>query len=195
VPPSPLIELHGASAGYAGKPVLSGLDLSLRPAEHVAVLGRSGAGKSTLLNLLFQRLDDRAAQALGAQAFLDRVEDLTREVFGPVLTAQVFDTEEEAIDLANGTEFGLVAGVWTSDGGRQMRMARALRSGQVFLNNYGAGGGVELPFGGVETRVGSPEADVSGDVRALDAGVVGAARGREDGRRVDEQSERQNQRE
>jgi len=61
VRPSPLIELHGASAGYAGKPVLSGLDLSLRPAEHVAVLGRSGAGKSTLLNLLFQRLDDRAA--------------------------------------------------------------------------------------------------------------------------------------
>ncbi len=59
--PSPLIELHGASAGYAGKAVLSGLDLSLRPAEHVAVLGRSGAGKSTLLNLLFQRLDDRAA--------------------------------------------------------------------------------------------------------------------------------------
>ena len=58
---SPLIELRGASAGYAGKPVLSGLDLSLRPAEHVAVLGRSGAGKSTLLNLLFQRLDDRAA--------------------------------------------------------------------------------------------------------------------------------------
>ena len=61
MPPSPLIELHGASAGYAGKAVLSGLDLSLRPAEHVAVLGRSGAGKSTLLNLLFQRLDDRAA--------------------------------------------------------------------------------------------------------------------------------------
>ncbi len=61
MPPSPLIELHGASASYAGKPVLSGLDLSLRPAEHVAVLGRSGAGKSTLLNLLFQRLDDRAA--------------------------------------------------------------------------------------------------------------------------------------
>lgn len=59
--PSPLIELRGASAGYAGKAVLSGFDLTLRPAEHVAVLGRSGSGKSTLLNLLFQRLDDRAA--------------------------------------------------------------------------------------------------------------------------------------
>mgnify|MGYP003334867429 CR=1 FL=1 len=50
--------------------------------------------------------------------------------------------------LANGTRFGLVSGVWTADGGRQFRMARRIRSGQVFINNYGAGGGVELPFGG-----------------------------------------------
>ena len=61
MPPPPLIELRAATAGYAGRPVLSDFNLSLRPAEHVAVLGRSGAGKSTLLNLLFQRLDDRAA--------------------------------------------------------------------------------------------------------------------------------------
>jgi aldehyde dehydrogenase (NAD+) len=52
------------------------------------------------------------------------------------------------VRLANGTEYGLVAGVWTQDGGRQLRMARAIRAGQVFVNNYGAGGGVELPFGG-----------------------------------------------
>jgi aldehyde dehydrogenase (NAD+) len=44
----------------------------------------------------------------------------------------------------------LTAGVWTRDGGRQLRMAKALRAGQVFINNYGAGGGVELPFGGVK---------------------------------------------
>ena len=43
----------------------------------------------------------------------------------------------------------LVAGVWTADGGRQMRLAKRLRAGQVFINNYGAAGGVELPFGGV----------------------------------------------
>ena len=53
--------------------------------------------------------------------------------------------------LANGTRFGLVSGVWTADGGRQFRMARRIRSGQVFINNYGAGGGVELPFGGVKS--------------------------------------------
>jgi aldehyde dehydrogenase (NAD+) len=71
-------------------------------------------------------------------------------VFGPVLAVQAFDDEEEAVALANGTAFGLVAGVWTRDGGRQLRLARRLRSGQVFVNNYGAGGGVELPFGGVK---------------------------------------------
>lgn len=56
-----LIELRGASAGYAGRPVLRGLDLALRAGEHVAVLGRSGAGKSTLLNLLHAQLAAEAA--------------------------------------------------------------------------------------------------------------------------------------
>ena len=70
------------------------------------------------------------------------------EIFGPVQVVIPFDSEEEAVTIANGTDFGLVAGVWTADGGRQMRLAKAIRSGQVFLNNYGAGGGVELPFGG-----------------------------------------------
>jgi aldehyde dehydrogenase (NAD+) len=72
------------------------------------------------------------------------------EVFGPVLAAMPFDDEAHAIALANGTGYGLVAGVWTRDGARQLRVARALESGQVFVNNYGAGGGVELPFGGVK---------------------------------------------
>ncbi len=71
------------------------------------------------------------------------------EIFGPVQVILPFDDEAEAVAIANGTVYGLVAGVWTADGGRQFRMARALRCGQVFINNYGAGGGVELPFGGV----------------------------------------------
>ena len=72
------------------------------------------------------------------------------EVFGPVLAAMQFTDEASAIKFANGTDFGLVAGVWTRDGGRQLRKARAIRSGQIFVNNYGAGGGIELPFGGVK---------------------------------------------
>ena len=72
------------------------------------------------------------------------------EVFGPVLCAMVFDTEEDAVQLANGTDFGLVAAVWTRDGDRQARLARRVQSGQFFINCYGAGGGVELPFGGTK---------------------------------------------
>lgn len=71
------------------------------------------------------------------------------EIFGPAVVVTPFETEDEAVAIANGTDYGLVAGVWTADGARQMRLARRLRAGQVFLNNYGAAGGVELPFGGV----------------------------------------------
>jgi len=73
-----------------------------------------------------------------------------KEVFGPVLAALPFTDEEDAVRLANATEFGLVAGVWTENGGRQARMAQRIHSGQVFINCYGAGGGVELPFGGMK---------------------------------------------
>lgn len=72
-----------------------------------------------------------------------------QEIFGPVVVVIPFDTEDDALRIANGVDYGLVAGVWTRDGARQMRLSRKLRAGQVFINNYGAGGGVELPFGGV----------------------------------------------
>lgn len=71
------------------------------------------------------------------------------EIFGPVQVLMPFADEDEAVRIANGTPYGLIAGVWTRDGSRQLRMAKRIKAGQVFLNNYGAGGGVELPFGGV----------------------------------------------
>lgn len=73
-----------------------------------------------------------------------------KEVFGPVLAALPFEDEADAIALANATDYGLLAAVWTENGGRQQRVAKAVRCGQVFVNCYGAGGGVELPFGGVK---------------------------------------------
>ena len=72
------------------------------------------------------------------------------EIFGPVQAVIPFDDEAQALQIANGTAFGLVAGVWTRDGSRALRLARKLHCGQVFINNYGAGGGIELPFGGVK---------------------------------------------
>lgn len=71
------------------------------------------------------------------------------EIFGPVQVLIPFDTEAQAIEIANSTDYGLVAAIWTDSGARQMRAAKALKAGQIFINNYGAGGGVELPFGGI----------------------------------------------
>src|SRR5690606_32828911 len=56
------------------------------------------------------------------------------EIFGPVLVATPFRDEDEAVALANATDYGLVAGVWTRDGARQLRLARDLKCGQVFIN-------------------------------------------------------------
>jgi aldehyde dehydrogenase (NAD+) len=72
------------------------------------------------------------------------------EIFGPVLVAIRVRDEAHALEVANGTPYGLVSGVWTGDLARGMRLARKIRTGQVFVNNYGAGGGVELPFGGMK---------------------------------------------
>jgi aldehyde dehydrogenase (NAD+) len=72
------------------------------------------------------------------------------EIFGPVLATMAFDTEAEGIALANSTQYGLMAAVWTENGGRQQRVSKAIKAGQVYINAFGAGGGVELPFGGVK---------------------------------------------
>ena len=60
------------------------------------------------------------------------------ELFGPVLSALTFETEEEALRLANDTQHGLAAGIFTRDGARQLRMARAVRAGIVWVNTYRA---------------------------------------------------------
>lgn len=70
-----------------------------------------------------------------------------QEVFGPVLAVMVFNTDEEAIALANSTEFGLAAGVWTQDLKRAHRMAHKLQAGSVWINTYRTSAPMS-PFGG-----------------------------------------------
>ena len=69
------------------------------------------------------------------------------EIFGPVLTVLTFANEDEALAIANGVKYGLVAGIFTNDINRAMRLARSIKAGQIFVNEYYAGG-EETPFGG-----------------------------------------------
>ena len=71
------------------------------------------------------------------------------EVFGPVLAVIPFDSEEEAVRIANDTDFGLAAAVWTADLSRAHRMVKAIKAGVVHVNTYG-GADVTVPLGGVK---------------------------------------------
>ena len=83
---------------------------------------------------------------------LDRVTPDMRvaqeEIFGPVLAMIEFDDLEQAAEIANRSQYGLVSGIWTRDINKAMSLAARIKAGQVYVNTYGAGGGVELPFGG-----------------------------------------------
>jgi aldehyde dehydrogenase (NAD+) len=70
------------------------------------------------------------------------------EIFGPVLSIIQFDDLDEAASIANRSQYGLIAGVWTRDINKALMLASRIKAGQVYVNTYGAGGGVELPFGG-----------------------------------------------
>ena len=75
------------------------------------------------------------------------MEIASTEVFGPVLSVMAFDDNEDPISISNSTDYGLVGGVFTQDIDLAMRTARDVAAGQIFVNEWYAGG-VETPFGG-----------------------------------------------
>jgi acyl-CoA reductase-like NAD-dependent aldehyde dehydrogenase len=94
---------------------------------------------------------------------VDSGSDLVQEeIFGPVLSIQSFADEREAVALANGTRFGLMASIWTGDVSRAHRVADRLDCGQVFVNTYSAGTGIEIPFGGFKRSGVGREKGVAG---------------------------------
>ena len=94
---------------------------------------------------------------------VERSSSLAREeIFGPVISLIEFEGEAQAIDLANDSEYGLIAGVWTNDIGRAHRVARKIKAGQIYVNTYGVGAGVEIPFGGYKKSGFGREKGVAG---------------------------------
>jgi betaine-aldehyde dehydrogenase len=93
---------------------------------------------------------------------LDQDADLVQqECFGPVVTVQKFTSESEALDMANGVEYGLAASVWTRDVGRATRMANALHFGTVWINDHLVLG-PEMPVGGFRSSGYGKEGGVAG---------------------------------
>ncbi|WP_017599828.1 aldehyde dehydrogenase, partial [Nocardiopsis lucentensis] len=119
------------------------------------VLGHVGAAHDEGARLRTggaRTLEDTGGTFLEPTVF-DRVAPSSRlareEVFGPVLAVTAFDSPDEAVALANDTDYGLAAGVWTADLSTAHRMARALRAGTVWVNCYEEGD-LTVPFGGMK---------------------------------------------
>lgn len=112
---------------------------------------RQGESEGATLKLGGEASDSKG-YFLAPTVFDDVTPDMRigrEEIFGPVLSVFGFDSEEQAIALANDSDFGLAAGVWSQDIDRIMRVSRRLQSGQVYVNNW-AGIDQTVPFGGVK---------------------------------------------
>jgi aldehyde dehydrogenase (NAD+)/betaine-aldehyde dehydrogenase len=125
--------------------------ISAKQLERVAAMASDAARASTLRLGSTEPYPSEGGYFF-APVIFDDVDPATaiaqEEVFGPVVAVSTFRDEAEAANIANGTEYGLIAAVWTQNVNAAHRLAGEIRAGQVYVNTYGAGGGVEFPFGG-----------------------------------------------
>jgi len=124
--------------------------ISAEQRDRVERLCRAGIDSGARPATGGQRID-RPGYFMQPTVFTDVRPDMEiarEEIFGPALSLMKFRTMEEAIEIANGTDYGLVAGVFTRDLDRAMKTSQQLVAGQVFVNEWFAGG-VETPFGGM----------------------------------------------
>jgi gamma-glutamyl-gamma-aminobutyraldehyde dehydrogenase len=117
--------------------------------DHAAVAEQEGATRVTGGERILQ---DTGGYYMAPTVFDGVRSDMKiarEEVFGPVLCVMTFDDENDAIEIANSTNFGLAAGVWTSDLSRAHRMVQRIQSGVVHVNCYG-GADITVPLGGLK---------------------------------------------
>ena len=122
---------------------------SSRPSSNMSRWGREeGATVAARRRPSDGRVARRAGSIFSRRCSIASTPDMRvaqEEIFGPVLAIIPFDDADEAAAMANRSEYGLVAGIWTRDINKAMALASRIKSGQVYINTYGAGGGVELP--------------------------------------------------
>jgi aldehyde dehydrogenase (NAD+) len=144
--------LEGITIGAGPSDPDLGPLISARQLERVTGMVRQAAGDSTIRLGGSERYRDAGDGFFFAPVVVDGVDPAStiaqEEVFGPVVAVSTFRDLDEAARIANGTEYGLIAAVWTGDVNAAHYLAEEIHAGQVYVNNYGAGGGVEFPFGG-----------------------------------------------
>lgn len=121
------------------KRILGSIDNAVKEGATLATGGKAATGENLAKGFFIE-----------PTIFTDVKNSMTlaqEEVFGPVLSIIPFDTEEEAVAIANDTKYGLASGVWTTNLSRAMRMSRAIHAGTVWINTYRAAQ-VMAPFGG-----------------------------------------------